>query len=96
MPLIRDTIDPTNEREVPDEEALDLERMGLLLTGTRAQTPGGLRAAAVRQIGEDDEATGPTAAIGVGAPSDSQDDTTDPGDAPDSTTDNTPDNTQES
>lgn len=52
MPLIRDTLDPTREREVSDEEALDLERMGLLLdqSVTRARTDEGLRAAAVRQV----------------------------------------------
>lgn len=50
MPLIRDTIDPLREREVPEEEALDLERQGVVLTGTRAKTPEGLRAAAVRQV----------------------------------------------
>lgn len=50
MPLIRDTIDPLREREVSDEEYLDLSRQGLVLTGTRAHTPEGLRAAAVRQV----------------------------------------------
>lgn len=50
MPTIRDTIDPTREREVSDVEALDLERQGVVLTGTRAKTDEGLRAAAVRQV----------------------------------------------
>lgn len=52
MHTIRDTIDPTREREVSDEEFLDLERQNIVLTGTRARTPEGLRAAAVRQVEE--------------------------------------------
>lgn len=56
MPLIRDTIDPLNEREVSHEEALDLERQNIVLTGTRAKTPDGLRAAAVRQVLENEAA----------------------------------------
>lgn len=61
MPTIRDTIDPTRERDVSDEEALDLERMGILLTGTRAKTPEGLTAAAVRQVADRVEGIAPTA-----------------------------------
>lgn len=57
MPMIRDTINPLNEREVPEAEALDLERQGAVLTGTRAKTPEGLRAAAVRQVLEREAAT---------------------------------------
>lgn len=57
MPLIRDTIDPTREREVSDAEALALQRMGLLLTGTRARTVEGLTAAAVRQVQHRQDAT---------------------------------------
>jgi hypothetical protein len=75
VPLIRDTINPLNERDVSDEEALDLERYGILLTGTRAKTPDGLRAAAVRQVTDRLEGTAapaaaaPTVAVGVGEPS---------------------------
>jgi hypothetical protein len=50
MPIIRDTIDPTREREVSDAEFTDLERQNVVLTGTRAKTDEGLRAAAVRQV----------------------------------------------
>jgi hypothetical protein len=47
---LRTTINPTEEITVDDREALDLERMGLVLTGTRATTDEGLTAAAVRQV----------------------------------------------
>lgn len=50
MVMIRDTIDPTRQRDVSAVEALDLQRQGLLLSGTRAVTDEGLRAAAVRQV----------------------------------------------
>lgn len=102
MPTIRDTIDPTRERDVSDEEALDLERMGILLTGTRAKTPEGLRAAATRQSlqREADAFASEAAALPVPRPvaTDAVDDAAggaedgnqDPGDDPVSTTDETP------
>lgn len=63
MPTIRDTIDPTRERVVSDEEATDLERQHVVLTGTRAKTPEGLREAAVRQV-----LAGVDAAVAAAAP----------------------------
>lgn len=100
MPLIRDTINPTNEREVSPEEALDLERYGVLLdtSKTRAKTDEGLRAAAVRQVLEQrDGAAEADAPDVVDEPpaTGPVDDTTDPGDDPASTTDD-PDDSQES
>lgn len=85
MPMIRDTIDPTREREVSDAEALALERMGLLLTGTRARTDEGLRAAAVRQTSRSAE---PAAEPAAGP--DAADGTQTPGADPASTTDDAP------
>lgn len=101
MPLIRDTIDPDREREVSDEEFVDLERMGLLLdTGrTRAKTVDGLRAAAVRQVLERRDETAAAAAVPdledededvVDDQGDEDEDHQDPGDVPDS---NAPDTT---
>lgn len=48
MPKIRTTNEPGVERDVSDEEALDLQRLGLVLE-TRATTPEGARRAAERQ-----------------------------------------------
>lgn len=98
MPLIRDTIDPTREREVSEVEALSLERMGLLLTGTRARTDDGLRAAAVRQVqrrafGDDDTPDAPDAPDVDNSPTTDADgdaDTETPGADPASTTDDSP------
>lgn len=106
MPIIRDTIDPTREREVSDTEALDLERQGAVLTGTRAKTPEGLRAAAVRQVLEREAATfaatEPGAAVDA-APADDdvvedddQDDDASDNETPGDTSGDITDDTQES
>lgn len=99
MPLIRDTIDPTNEREVSREEALDLERMDLLFdtSRTRATTDDGLRKAAIRQVLERnappdrEPLSDPEVADEIQAVTSP----TDPGSAPDSSTAD-PDDSQES
>jgi hypothetical protein len=46
MPKLRTTIEPEKELEVSEAEALDLERLGLVLD-TRATTDEGARRAAV-------------------------------------------------
>ncbi|TFV90389.1 hypothetical protein [Blastococcus sp. CT_GayMR16] len=109
MPTVRDTINPLNEREVSEEEALDLDRMGLLLKNpNRAKRPDTLLAVATRQVVEQLEGTAtvpttaPAVVIGVGDPADDpivddeDEDDQDPGAPPVSTTDDTPNSNQES
>jgi hypothetical protein len=55
VPKIRTTITPTEEIDVSQAEADYLESQGLVLKGTRAHTPGGLQAAAVRQNQQDEQ-----------------------------------------
>lgn len=51
MPKIHTTLEPEKELDVSEAEALDLERMGLLVK-TAATTPEGVRRAAERQTAQ--------------------------------------------
>lgn len=68
MQTLRTTINPTEEITVDDREAVDLEAMGLVLTGTRATTDDGLTKAALRQVTGETGDTAPTPAPKKRAP----------------------------
>lgn len=52
VPTLRTKNEPGVEKTVPDNEALDLTRMGLVLD-TKATTPEGVRRAAERQTAQE-------------------------------------------